>query len=152
MMPLIKKEAQARQLPESIVLAIVEVESNFNPFAVRYEPHYRYAKVIQGLKPHDCSIETEIMLQKTSFGLFQIMGGTARYMGFNGWLTKLLIPTINVRYGVLWLSKLYKKYAVEYGLDGVIAAYNAGSPRKKEDGSFVNQKYVDEVLEKARKY
>jgi hypothetical protein len=27
-----------------------------------------------------------------------------------------------------------------------IAAYNAGSPRKRADGKFENQKYVDTIL------
>ena len=149
--PLIIREARTRNLPEAILLGLVEVESNFNPFAVIYEQHYRYTKIIDRLKPKDCSINTEINLQKTSFGLFQIMGGTARYMGFSGWLTRLLMPTINIKYGTLWFSRLYNKYSNEYGISGVIAAYNAGNPRISK-GRFVNQSYVDKVLKAAKKY
>ena len=149
---LVKNEARSRKLPESILLGIVEVESNFNPYAVRYEPNYKYVEIIDSLKPKNCSNETEVILQKTSFGLFQIMGGTARYLGFNGWLTRLLEPNTNIKYGTLWFSRLYRKYGSKYGIVGAIAAYNAGSPRKNKNDEFINQKYVDKVLEAASRF
>ena len=40
------------------------------------------------------------------------------------------------------IKKLQKRYTQE---DEIIAAYNAGSARKLEDGSFRNQDYVDKV-------
>ncbi|MHA1827800.1 MAG: lytic transglycosylase domain-containing protein [Candidatus Heimdallarchaeaceae archaeon] len=149
---IIKEEAKFKNLPDSILLGLVQVESGFNPFAVRYEPNYKYVKIVESLKPKNCSNNTEINLQKTSWGLFQIMGGTARYLGFDGWLTKLIIPEINIEYGTLYFATLYRRYVAKYGIAGVIAAYNAGSPRFDDNGNLINQHYVDKVMFNARNW
>jgi soluble lytic murein transglycosylase-like protein len=79
-----------------------------------------------------------------SYGLAQIMGGTARWLGFNGALPALYKPENNLYWACSYLSYLKKKYG---GGDELIAAYNAGSPRKGNDRKFLNQYYVDKVKE-----
>ena len=132
----------------SLILAICRVESNLNPDAVRYESGFHWlvdGQRINKLKPATCSYQTEINLQKISWGLMQIMGATARNLGCGGWLTGLLDPVQGLYWGMRYLQWQYRRFFVNDGLHGVIAAYNAGSPRYK-DGRFVNQAYVDKVL------
>lgn len=145
----IARIANQHGLPPELVRAIVQVESDGNPWATRYEPGFfdRYIKAaaIRPIPP--CSLLTERQLRAMSFGLMQIMGETARWIGFDGpFLTALCDPEIGLEYGCRYLSRLVKTYLDKDGWNAVIAAYNAGSPRKDRSGAFVNQKYVDKVM------
>lgn len=141
-------------IPASLISAIIQVESGGDTWAVRYEPDFfnTYLAVVHsvsplpGVFPPGVSADTERRLRACSFGLMQIMGETAREEGFTGtFLTELCNPTIGILYGSLLLRSKKDKYYDAYGWDGVIAGYNAGSPRKNQDGTFVNQDYVDKV-------
>lgn len=125
-----------------LAIAIAEVESAGDPLAVRFEPGWKYHYNVDNFaKLCRISQDTEQMLQACSFGLMQVMGTVARELGFEGSLIKLTDPRIGAKYGCLKLSKLFK---VLNSVDDVIAAYNAGSPIKK-DGKYINQQYVDKV-------
>lgn len=127
-------------LPEALVIAICKCESNWHPSAYRYEPAFRSKYVDKlSLDPDDYlpSIESERIGRSTSYGLMQIMGQKAREMGFKGeYLTQLLDPPTNLKYGCRLLYDLLKKYA---NMDSAISAYNAGSP------TAANKPYVDKV-------
>ena len=143
--PLIQSAARLHGLPVRLVKAIVEVESGGNPWAVRYEPmfysRYIQGKGVRGIFP--CSNATEERLRAHSFGLMQIMGATAREVGFqSAYLTELCEPDVNLEWCCRYLSGLVKKHG---GVEPAVAAYNAGSPRKGIDGRWVNQAYVDKV-------
>ena len=119
-----------------LVAAFCEVESGFNTYAIRYEPHYRWL-VGENLSP------TEEISQKTSWGLMQVMGAVARERGLRSkYLSALTEPKIGIRFGCAHLAWFRDKKG--YSGDDMIAAYNAGSPRKK-NGIYVNQGYVDKV-------
>lgn len=78
---------------------------------------------------------TEMQLRATSFGLTQIMGQTARELGFDGtYLSELFEPDVNTRVGFrkLKLSLLRKNGDVHAAL----LEYNGGS----------NLQYPDLVL------
>lgn len=128
-----------------LVLSMVDVESAGNPYAVRYEPAYKYL-----LRPHiyakalGISQDTEEQLQKMSWGLGQVMGGVAREHGFNLELVRLCDPRMGLEYMLRHLKKFQAKYTNE---NDVIAAYNAGSARV-ENGLYVNQSYVTKVTTK----
>lgn len=146
--PLIDRAARQHGLPPELVRAIVEVESEGNPWSARYEPAFydRYIKdaKIKAIPP--CSLATERTLRATSFGLMQIMGSTAREVGFEGtFLTELSSPEIGLEYGCRYLAKLARRHHDRYGWEGVAAAYNAGSPRPTDSGRWVNQPYVDKI-------
>lgn len=132
-------------LNSALVEAIVSVESAGRPWAVRYEPLYRWT-MPQAPRPAGCTADTEAVMQRTSWGLMQIMGALARELGHEGWLTELVDAELNLRLGCAHLKRLTARFGERYGLEGVIAAYNAGSPRKKPGGQWVNQGYVDKVL------
>ena len=146
----IKEVAQAEGLDEKLLQAICTVESSLDPYAVRYEPAYKYT-----VSPREwasqmrLSVETEEVLQKTSYGLAQIMGGVMREYGFSGKLqTCLLNPKIPLTYSAKHLKNYLRRYGSEVE---AIASYNAGSPRKTPGGMFVNQTYVDKVDRELRK-
>lgn len=126
-----------------LVRAIITVESSWNPWAIRFEPAWRYF-----VNPRDwadkllITFETEQTLQACSWGPMQVMGAIARELGFQQELNRLSDPELGITYGVLKLKSLAQKYRDE---SDVIAAYNAGSPRKTSGGMYENQKYVDKV-------
>lgn len=136
-----------RKLNPCLLAAICHTESAGNRWAARYEPGYRWLN-----NPSDFSIalgithETEEMMQKFSYGLMQIMGGLARDLRYIGPLSALFDPDINMNYASLHISKLSRKYEET----DLIAAYNAGSPRKRASGFYENQVYVDKVCVKLR--
>lgn len=144
----IDRAARQHGLPPELVRAIVEVESEGKPLSARYEPAFydRYVKDAKIKATPPCSLATERMLRASSFGLMQIMGQTAREVGFEGtFLTELCEPEIGLEYGCRYLAKLARQHHDRYGWEGVVAAYNAGSPRPTDSGHWVNQPYVDKI-------
>lgn len=124
--------------------AVVRQESNGKTHAVRYEGHFKWLNSPGNFaKANGISEETETVLQKISFGLVQIMGGTARDIGFSGPLTSLCEPEIGLYWGGKYLKKMLDKYST---VEEALASYNAGSPRRNQNGDFVNQYYVDRVM------
>lgn len=131
--------ANVMGLDPKILHAIINVESACDTWKVRYEPSWalfndpeRYAKL------NGITIESEKILQATSLGMGQVMGATARDLGYREMLTKLCIPKVGVMLCATYLKRLKEKYP-----DGnaYISAYNAGSPTSK------NQEYVNKVLQ-----
>jgi len=142
----IVRTAKKFDLPIGLIFAICKVESNFTPTAMRWEPgfYHKYIKPKKDEIPFEEAIGNAV-----SFGLMQIMGSTARWMGYERDLTGLWQPIINLNYGCKYLNKLRKRYEK---IEDAIAAYNAGSVRKTEEGAYINQPYVDKVLEYWKKY
>ena len=142
-MNLIYQKAIHFELDPLLVASLVYQESRGFVYAVRYEPAFRWVhRVDHFAKYQNITKETEQMLQKHSFGLLQVMGGTARSIGYDGALPALYKPENNLFWGCKFLSILKKKYPDKRDM---VAAYNAGSVRK-ENGKYVNQRYVDEVF------
>lgn len=144
LLSLVKSVANGSQIEAKLLDAIVVVESCYDPLAVRYESHYS-ANIIPNAyaKAHNISVETEKQLYKFSWGLCQVMGGTARFVGYGGPILGLLEPQMNLFVGCLYLKKLKGIYPM---MQDVIAAYNAGRPKRDKTGKYVNQEYVDKVL------
>ena len=137
---LIKSAAARRSLPWELVYAICQVESSLNPTAIRHEPRYRWL-----VGDNETMSPAERQDQMTSWGLMQVMGAVARELGHTGLLSDLLDPPTGLFYGCLHLRRFRAKYDI---WPDVIAAYNAGSPRRVagQIGPYVNQSYVDKVL------
>lgn len=133
----IQEAALAATLPISIVRGIVCQESAGNPDATRYEPEF-YKRYIADKWPGEHE-------RATSYGLMQIMLQTARERGFKGDFHELLTPAVGLYWGCRQLSVMKERHFKRGGWEAVIAAYNAGSPRKNGD-KWVNQPYVDGVL------
>lgn len=124
-------------LPVECVLAICMVESSCRPWAYRYEPAYKY---LVG-EPANRT-PSEMIGQKISWGLMQVMGGVAREHGFVGSFPELCDPPVGLKYGMLHLRKYWAKYQ---HWPETIVSYNAGHP-VTINGQFANQAYLDKVL------
>lgn len=146
---LIAAQADRFGVPREIVYGVCMKESGMDPFACRYEPKYRYLVRVEKVKPANCSLATETILQMTSFGLMQVMGGVFREYGLTGWLTRVIAdPELQLSYGTRHLAGKIKRYGLEPG----IAAYNAGVPDPDHDGDIDNPEYVKAVLDFSRQY
>lgn len=146
---LIRKIAVTHTMELRLLAAVVQTESAGNTYAARYEPHYKYIfRVSEFANLCHCTPETMLFMQKTSWGLCQVMGAVAyehdlhkEYVWHRRWPTALTNPAIGLKYGCLHLKLKYEKYGPDP--KKVYAAYNAGSPRYKANGNFVNQASVD---------
>ena len=108
------------------VLAIIEIESSFNPDAVRHEPH----------------------IGDSSIGLMQVLYSTAKDRGLSGGPAALFDPEINIRYGMRQLMWTWTFLRGRLGHDPDeamwIGAYNAGV------GNAIEGRWVRRYVEKWR--
>ena len=99
---IIEKYASEYNIPEYIVLAVINTESGFDPEAVS---------------------------NAGAMGLMQMMPDTftwltsAEHLGENLDSTALYEPEVSIRYGCYYLRYLFRKF---YNWDTVFAAYNGG--------------------------
>lgn len=117
---LAKEIAAKHSLDPALVCAICEHESSWDAWAVRYEPSFEKRYIPQGLEP------TEHYSRAFSYGLMQIMGETARELGFLGkFLPQLCDPAIGIEYGCRkldWCMKASKGDAHD-----ALQKYNGGA-------------------------
>ncbi len=140
---LISSIATFNGIDPDLAISFAHAESNFDEYAVRHEPNWRYFTSIEIYAARNrISQDTEKVLQACSFGLMQVMGTVARELGFKDNLLMLTRPEIGVKYGCFKIQELMKKYSK---VDDVIAAYNAGTPKRDEKGHYLNAAYVTKV-------
>ncbi len=165
---LIATAASRHELPSELIAAFVAVESGGNAYAWNPEPKYRYlwdvkrnrpfrvlthAEIEDEVPPSDfpCIVgdrDQEWWGQAASWGLMQVMGAVARECGYRQpYLPQLCDPADGIEFGCRHLAALKARFFAAQGWDGVIAAYNAGSPRRDAQGAFINQVYVDRIRE-----
>lgn len=153
-------------VPVELVGAIVLTESGGVAARWKVEPPYRYLWDVKRAKPYRMlthaeiaserapedfhalggqSRDTEWWGQQASWGLMQVMGAVARENGFKEAFPALCNPEAGLHFGCAHLADLVRHYKGRYGWAGVVAAYNAGSPRRDSSGHWVNQHYVDTV-------
>jgi soluble lytic murein transglycosylase-like protein len=97
---LVHATAGRHNLNPALVCAVIEQESSWNPWAIRYEAAFRDRYVVP-LRLQ----EAEEIARSTSWGLMQVMGQVAREYGFTGnFLAELCSPNIGVDFGCLVLS------------------------------------------------
>jgi hypothetical protein len=158
-----------------VVLGIIEQESEGDPWAMRFEPDYTWLHFPRKqARGRFVTLATEQAGQKTSWGLMQVMGGTARWLGFKGrFLSQLLEPCINIAWGLNYLDWCFwevekRGYADdehELRVLAAVSAYNGGldavvlpedrEGRKNvtvEESRFRNWQYVKGVFQKVDKY
>lgn len=137
-----------------LVQAICTIESNLNIYAMRYEKSFEERYIIgYDIKRfgNQISFETEQKARATSWGLMQIMGQTARELGFDRqYLSELCNPEYGIKYGCMLLAKKVLLYGNQ-GLEAIVSAYNAGQPIKR-NGIWLNKRYVDFVMQFMYKY
>jgi hypothetical protein len=133
-----------KELSIALILAMIQTESGAHPCAFRYEPKFLYTNT-RLKRPENSSANSEIFGQKTSWGLLQIMGATARMAGFEGWFPQLCDIQTNLEIALPILVKKWEKYH-SFGMEAVIASWNSGSPKFSPEGRLINRRYVEKVL------
>src|SRR5207244_6850484 len=130
--------ATAHGLDLARVCAGCDHESiGWQQYAVRYEPGFydRYVSAMHGLT------ETEKKMRATSFGLMQVLGQTARELGFDGrFLTELFEPETAIIYGCKKLKREMDKHNGD--VRAALLGYNGGG----------DLSYPDRVLQLYPKY
>ena len=104
---LARKTAAAHSLDPSLVCAIVEQESSWNPWALRYEPLF-FAKYVAPLYTNNKINASEAYARGFSWGLMQVMGQVARENGYaNPFLSALCDPADALEIGCRVLRKKF---------------------------------------------
>lgn len=102
----IKQASFIYQVDQKLIFATIMVESMGNSFAYRFEPR----------------------INDASYGLAQILYGTARLIGFEGKAEELYIPEVSIDL----LARYHRRNLDTYGQDltnkQLAIAYNSGSP------------------------
>ena len=99
---LAKKTAAVYSLDSSLVCAVIEQESGWNPWALRFEPLFERRYIHPALPS---APTTEELCLAISWGLMQVMGQTARESGFEGrYLNALSDPATGLSVGCAVLS------------------------------------------------
>lgn len=135
MIALARQAAAKYDLDEALVCAIVEQESSWNPWAMRYEPAF-FAKYIGPLYARGKITVTEAYARAFSWGLMQVMDEVARENGFDShlWPSQLCDPLLGLDVGCrVFAAKLVK---AEGDTAKALQLWNGGS----------NPNYFSEVL------
>ncbi len=108
---LARKVAAAQSLDPSLVCAVVEQESAWNPWAMRYEPAF-FSKYVAPLYTNNKIAATEAYSRGFSWGLMQVMGQVARETGFDAlFLSALCDPEQGLAVGCKVLRKKFDAMA-----------------------------------------
>ncbi len=97
---LARQFAEANKIDPTLVCAVIEQESAWDPRAIRYEGAFRARYVAPlGLPP------TEEIARSISWGLMQVMGQVAREHGFTErFLSSLCEPAVGISVGCVVLA------------------------------------------------
>ncbi len=121
---LARRAAAAQSLDPALVCAVVEQESAWNPWAMRYEPLF-FAKYVSSLYTNNKVNASEAYARGFSWGLMQVMGQVARESGFDAlFLSALCDPEQGLAIGC---KVLRKKFDVMAGdTTRALFAWNGG--------------------------
>lgn len=121
--------AAAQPVDPALLMAIMQVESSFDPLATHLDR--------DGI---------------SSYGLMQLRPETAALLAGRTLTTdELFDPTVSTLLGAKYLADQLRRY--QGSVPDAVAAYNAGTARRNADGQYINsrgetnvQRYVDAVL------
>jgi soluble lytic murein transglycosylase-like protein len=140
LLDLARNTANAEGLDPAVVCAVVEQESAWNPWAMRYEPLF-FAKYVAPLYTNNKIGATEAYARGFSWGLMQVMGQTARELGLtSAHLAALCDPVINLTVGCKLLKK--KLDSAKGELHKALLSWNGGA----------NPDYAEEVIARLSRY
>lgn len=133
----VKYQARLYGIDPALACAVVEQESAWNVWAIRYEPAFYTHYVASQVNLSD----TERTARAISWGLFQMMGQTARGRGFkNQFLSSLCDPDFGIPTGCEFLAHLLQTHNNDQ--HAALLAWNGGG----------NPAYPDQVLARVSKY
>src|SRR6202140_4200404 len=122
---LARRAAAAQSLDPALVCAVVEQESAWNPWAMRYEPLF-FAKYVATLYTNNKVSASEAYARGFSWGLMQVMGQVARETGFDAlFLSALCDPEQGLAIGCKVLRKKFDAMAGD--TTSALLAWNGGA-------------------------
>ena len=137
---LAKRIAKNFKLDPLLVCSVIEQESNWNPWAMRYEPGF-FAKYVAGFYTNNKISASEAYARGFSWGLMQVMGQTARENGVTlPFLCQLCEPEAGVSIGCTVFAK--KLEGTGGDVVKALLAWNGGA----------NKNYPIEVLKRRDNY
>jgi soluble lytic murein transglycosylase-like protein len=143
LLALARAAAARHNLDPALICAIVEQESVWNPWAIRFEPAF-FAKYIGPLFTNNKvnpPTNTEAYSRAYSWGLMQVMGQSARERGYDGeFLSALCEPAAGLEAGCELFA--HKLAAAEGKIPRALALWNGGA----------NPDYASQVLARAETY
>src|SRR5712691_11433692 len=142
LMDIVRGKAQQHGVDPALACAVAEQESEWNPWAFRFEASFyrQYVAPLYTAEKLKADL-TEMQARATSWGLFQVMGQVAREHDFAGrYLTELCQPDVGAEYGCLVLRQKLERERGD--VVRALLAYN-GSGRAS---------YADEVLARKPSY
>lgn len=141
LLALAQEAAHTHGLWPELVCAVIEQESLWDRWAVRYEPAF-YRRYIKPLTARPASLPaSEARMRAVSWGLMQVMGQVAREHGFLGSsLARLCDPRTGLDVGCRVLAA--KLAAAEGNVRRALLLWNGGG----------NRDYPDAILARTHKY
>ena len=137
---LARRIASAHGIEPALVRAVIEQESAWNPWAVRYEPGF-LSRYIAPLYTAGKLSATEAYTRAMSWGLMQLMGQVAREFGFeHPSLAELCDPEAGVEWGCRVLAARLSR--AHGDVAAALLAWNGAA----------NPDYSVEVLARTRNY
>lgn len=133
---LAKATAGKYALDPALICAIVEQESSWNTWAIRYEPAF-YAHYVM---PQRNLSATEAYARAFSWGLMQLMGEVAREEGFHADLPSLCDPATGLDAGCNHFKR--KLVQADNDIGRALQLWNGGG----------NALYSTQVLARVEKY
>jgi len=125
---LVRDAANRYELWSEIVCAVIEQESAWDPWALRYEPAFYQRYVQPQVSRGSINNETEARARAFSWGLMQVMGQVAREHGFAARsLTELCEPATGLDVGCRVLTA--KLAAAKGNMVRALLLWNGGGNR-----------------------
>jgi soluble lytic murein transglycosylase-like protein len=141
LLALARATARAHAIPPALVCAVIEQESAWDTWAVRYEPQFYRRYIEPLLKTAPPLGDTEARARAFSWGLMQVMGQVAREHGYSAnSLASLCDPANGIEIGCRVLAA--KLAAARGDSTGALLSWNGGADRS----------YPAAVLARARNY
>jgi soluble lytic murein transglycosylase-like protein len=132
--------AKDHGLDPALVCAVIEQESGWNPWAIRFEPAF-FSKYVAPLYTNNKVSASEAYARSFSWGLMQVMGQVARENGYSGqFLAGLCDPNQGVTIGCKVLTGKIEKAKGDV-TEGLLLWNGGGNP-----------KYASEVLSRITHY
>ena len=127
LLTLARKSAVGQSLDPALVCAVIEQESGWNPWAMRYEPAF-FTKYVAPLYTNNKISASEAYARGFSWGLMQVMGQVAREFGFDApFLSTLCDPEQGLAVGCKVLRKKFDAMAGDT-TRGLLAWNGGGNP------------------------
>lgn len=137
--------SQKYNIPKKFLYALILTESNFNEYAIRYEPHYRWIVLNKDIGTKlGMSYATFLEVQRFSYGLTQVMGSIFYEHNLYTYPAEFYDVYLNVEHCCIHLSNSInrKKLNPEKQARELYDIYNSGCI----DSNDQNEKNVDRFM------